>query len=90
MRRPRPHQPLAPWLEAPPFTGASQHAGGGHSGGKGMARIAGPGIAAGDDGARSVFDVVPTIIELVGGEAKAGLSGESFRREVEVEGLFSA
>jgi len=55
-----------------------------------MARIAGPGIAAGDDGARSVFDVVPTIIELVGGEAKAGLSGESFRREVEVEGLFSA
>jgi hypothetical protein len=58
---------------------------GGHTGGKGMAWIAGPGIAAGDHGTRSAFDVVPTIIELVGGEPGPALSGESFRRALECE-----
>lgn len=58
---------------------------GGHTGGTGIALLAGPGIAPGDRGTRSAFDLVPTIVELVGGEAGAGLSGESFRREVEAE-----
>lgn len=58
---------------------------GGHTGGKGLAWIAGPGIAAGDHGTRSAFDVVPTIVELLGAEPAPTLSGESFRRELECE-----
>jgi predicted AlkP superfamily phosphohydrolase/phosphomutase len=58
---------------------------GGHTGGKGIAWIAGPGIEPGDHGTRSAFDLVPTIVELVGEEAASELSGESFRRDVECE-----
>lgn len=58
---------------------------GGHTGGKGVAWLVGPGIAPGDMGTRSAFDLVPTIVELVGGEASARLSGESFRRALECE-----
>ena len=58
---------------------------GGHTGGKGLAWIAGPGIAAGDHGTRSAFDIVPTIVELLGADPAPTLSGESFRREVECE-----
>jgi hypothetical protein len=38
---------------------------GGHTGGPGFAYFHGPGIAAGDFGARSAFDVVPTVLELL-------------------------
>lgn len=49
---------------------------GGHTGPYGMAYLAGDGIAAGDYGIRSSFDVVPTIVELLG-EELPGLSGSS-------------
>lgn len=52
---------------------------GGHTGPYGLAYLAGDGIAAGDCGVRSSFDVVPTIIELLGEELPAGLSGGSLR-----------
>jgi predicted AlkP superfamily phosphohydrolase/phosphomutase len=55
---------------------------GGHTGGKGVAWLAGPGIRPGDYGTRSAFDLVPTIVDLLGGEADGRTSGESFRREV--------
>jgi hypothetical protein len=42
-----------------------------------MAYLAGDGIAAGDYGVRSSFDVVPTIVELLGEPLPAGLSGQS-------------
>jgi len=58
---------------------------GGHTGGNGAVWLAGPGIAPGDRGARSAFDLVPTIVELIGEEPAPALSGESFRREVEAE-----
>ncbi len=50
---------------------------GGHTGVHGVAYCSGPGIAAGDRGARSTFDVVPTLIELVGASPPPGLSGTS-------------
>jgi predicted AlkP superfamily phosphohydrolase/phosphomutase len=56
---------------------------GGHTGGTGVAWLAGPGIAAGDYGTRSAFDIVPTVIDLLGRDPGESLSGESFRREVE-------
>lgn len=50
---------------------------GGHTGPYGMAYLAGDGIAAGDFGVRSSFDVVPTIVELLGEQVASGLSGHS-------------
>jgi predicted AlkP superfamily phosphohydrolase/phosphomutase len=50
---------------------------GGHTGRHGMAYLAAPGLAPGDRGVRSAFDVVPTMVELLGSEPPAGLSGVS-------------
>jgi predicted AlkP superfamily phosphohydrolase/phosphomutase len=50
---------------------------GGHTGRYGMAYLHGEGIAAGDYGVRSSFDVAPTICALVTGEVPGGLSGRS-------------
>jgi predicted AlkP superfamily phosphohydrolase/phosphomutase len=49
---------------------------GGHTGPYGMAYFAGEGIAAGDFGVRSSFDVVPTLVDLLGEKLPAGFSGE--------------
>src|SRR5262249_55166868 len=49
---------------------------GGHTGPYGMAYLAGDGIAPGDYGVRSSFDVVPTLIELLGEKIPDGLSGQ--------------
>jgi predicted AlkP superfamily phosphohydrolase/phosphomutase len=51
---------------------------GGHTGGPGMAYVSGPGIASADHGMRDAFDVVPTIVELLGEARPAWMSGESF------------
>jgi predicted AlkP superfamily phosphohydrolase/phosphomutase len=50
---------------------------GGHTGPYGMAYIAAPGLEPGDHGVRSSFDVVPTLIRLLGGEPPPGMSGTS-------------
>jgi len=50
---------------------------GGHTGPHGMAYIAAPGLEPGDHGVRSAFDVVPTIVRLLGGEPPAHMSGKS-------------
>ena len=50
---------------------------GGHTGPYGMAFLAGDGIAAGDYGVRSSFDVVPSIVELLGEQLPPGFSGQS-------------
>jgi predicted AlkP superfamily phosphohydrolase/phosphomutase len=50
---------------------------GGHSGPYGMAYVAGDNVTAGDYAVRSSFDVVPTIVELLGEQLPAGLSGRS-------------
>lgn len=50
---------------------------GGHTGRFGMAYINNAGIEAGDRGVRSSFDVVPTLIELLGEPLPPGLSGTS-------------
>jgi predicted AlkP superfamily phosphohydrolase/phosphomutase len=50
---------------------------GGHTGPHGMAYVAAPGLAPGDRGIRSAFDVVPTVVELLGSRPPAGLSGVS-------------
>jgi hypothetical protein len=50
---------------------------GGHTGPYGMAYIAGDRIEAGDRGVRSSFDVVPTIVELLGERPAPDLSGRS-------------
>jgi arylsulfatase A-like enzyme len=42
-----------------------------------MAFLAGDAIAAGDGGVRSSFDVVPTIVALLGEPPLAGISGRS-------------
>jgi len=49
---------------------------GGHTGESGFLYLAGSGIAAGDHGMRSSFDVVPTVIDLLGGREGAA-SGTS-------------
>jgi predicted AlkP superfamily phosphohydrolase/phosphomutase len=49
---------------------------GGHSGGRGIAYLAVPEVAAADCGVRSAFDVVPTLLGLCGVSAP-GISGES-------------
>ncbi len=50
---------------------------GGHTGKHGMVFVAGTDMESGDYGVRSAFDVVPTVIELLGERKPAGLSGES-------------
>jgi hypothetical protein len=50
---------------------------GGHTGGHGMAYFSGAGIEAGDYGTRSAFDVVPTVVEMLGEPRPAQMSGES-------------
>ena len=50
---------------------------GGHTGPHGMAYIAGDRIEAGDRGVRSSFDVVPTIVELLGEPPAPDVSGRS-------------
>jgi predicted AlkP superfamily phosphohydrolase/phosphomutase len=50
---------------------------GGHTGPFGMAYVLKTGIEAGDRGIRSSFDVVPTLIELLGEPRPPGLSGTS-------------
>ena len=57
---------------------------GGHTGERGYACIAGPGIAPGDLGTRSAFDIVPTVIELLGAAALA-TSGASFAADLGAE-----
>ncbi|MBZ5612128.1 MAG: hypothetical protein LAP38_28045 [Acidobacteriia bacterium] len=52
---------------------------GGHTGPYGMAYLAGDGIAAGDYGVRSSFDVVPTIVELLGEKLPQELGGQSLQ-----------
>jgi predicted AlkP superfamily phosphohydrolase/phosphomutase len=49
---------------------------GGHTGGPGVGYLALPGVAPGDYGVRSAFDVVPTLLDLSGVSA-GGISGES-------------
>ena len=50
---------------------------GGHTGRYGMAYIRASDLAVGDHGIRSSFDIVPTIIQLLGGEPGHGVSGAS-------------
>jgi predicted AlkP superfamily phosphohydrolase/phosphomutase len=50
---------------------------GGHTGPHGMAYVAAPGLEPGDRGVRSAFDVVPTIVKLLGDRPPAPMSGES-------------
>lgn len=50
---------------------------GGHTGPFGMAYVSGEGITAGDFGVKSSFDVVPTLIDLLGEAVPPGLSGHS-------------
>ena len=56
---------------------------GGHTGGLGMAYVSGPGVAAADFGLRSAFDVVPTVVELLGETVPAWMSGTSFAQLLE-------
>ncbi len=53
---------------------------GGHTGPHGMAYFAGDDIVAGDFGVRSSFDVVPSIVDLLGEHLPPGFSGESVLR----------
>jgi predicted AlkP superfamily phosphohydrolase/phosphomutase len=53
---------------------------GGHTGRFGMAYLSNIAQGAGDKGVRSSFDVVPTLIELLGEPIPAGLSGTSLLR----------
>jgi predicted AlkP superfamily phosphohydrolase/phosphomutase len=50
---------------------------GGHTGPYGMAYVVAPGLEPGDRGVRSAFDVVPTIVELLGDQPPAHMSGKS-------------
>lgn len=55
---------------------------GGHTGKEGVAYFSGPGIAPGDCGTRSAFDVVPTVIDLLGAGSRPGVSGSSLINEL--------
>jgi predicted AlkP superfamily phosphohydrolase/phosphomutase len=55
---------------------------GGHTGRHGVAYLAGAGIRPGSLPARSAFDVVPTMIEMLGLKPSRPLSGESFFAEL--------
>jgi len=50
---------------------------GGHTGPYGMAYLSNAGLEVGDIGVRSSFDVVPTLIDLLGEPVPEGLSGAS-------------
>ncbi|MEX2220718.1 MAG: hypothetical protein WEG40_02875 [Candidatus Rokuibacteriota bacterium] len=50
---------------------------GGHTGRYGMAYVRAPGLEPGDRGVRSAFDVVPTIVSLLGDQPPAHMSGKS-------------
>jgi hypothetical protein len=50
---------------------------GGHSGGYGALYVKGTGIAAGNYGIRSSFDVAPTVVALSGMRCHATLDGEA-------------
>ncbi|HEY7611192.1 MAG TPA: alkaline phosphatase family protein [Alphaproteobacteria bacterium] len=50
---------------------------GGHTGGYGTAFVTGSGLAPGDYGLRSSFDVVPTVVDLLGEAKPAWMSGKS-------------
>jgi predicted AlkP superfamily phosphohydrolase/phosphomutase len=50
---------------------------GGHTGARGFAFIRGAGIQPGEHGTRSAFDVVPTLVDLLGRHSLQGLSGTS-------------
>lgn len=73
------------WSMAPPLGLSHPDAGvigplpyrrtGGHTGGHGFAFLHGQGIAAGDFGLRSAFDVVPTVVELLETEPPRRISG---------------
>jgi hypothetical protein len=54
---------------------------GGHTGPFGMAYVSGEGITPGDFGVRSSFDVVPTLIDLLGEPVSPDLSGRSLFAE---------
>lgn len=56
---------------------------GGHTGGAGFAHVIGEGVRPGAHGVRSAFDVVPTVVDMLGG-SPARLSGESFRSLIEI------
>jgi len=56
---------------------------GGHTGGAGFAHVIGEGVKPGAHGVRSAFDVVPTVVDMLGG-TPARLSGESFRSLIEL------
>jgi predicted AlkP superfamily phosphohydrolase/phosphomutase len=50
---------------------------GGHTGGPGVAYIAADGVAPGRHGLVSAFDLVPTVIDMLGAPCPPGLSGTS-------------
>jgi predicted AlkP superfamily phosphohydrolase/phosphomutase len=50
---------------------------GGHTGKHGMAYVVAPGVEPGDRGVRSAFDVVPTMVRLLGNQPPAHLSVKS-------------
>jgi predicted AlkP superfamily phosphohydrolase/phosphomutase len=50
---------------------------GGHTGPHGVAYVLAPGLEPGDRGVHSAFDVVPTIVKLLGHEPPAHMSGKS-------------
>jgi predicted AlkP superfamily phosphohydrolase/phosphomutase len=54
---------------------------GGHTGAQGFLYIKGNGIASSDGGLVSSFDVVPTILDLLGEAKMPGISGRSLARE---------
>jgi predicted AlkP superfamily phosphohydrolase/phosphomutase len=54
---------------------------GGHTGRFGMAYLYNIGIEAGDRGVRSSFDVVPTLVELLGEPLIPGLSGTTLLKQ---------
>jgi hypothetical protein len=58
---------------------------GGHTGHDGMAWVAGPGVAPGDLGEASAFDVVPTVIDLMGLKASRAISGRSWKSRIAPE-----
>jgi hypothetical protein len=55
---------------------------GGHTGKTGIAWFSGPSIAPGEYGVRSAFDVVPTVIDMLGEKRPPRLSGESMLAEI--------
>jgi hypothetical protein len=55
---------------------------GGHTGRTGVAWFAGPGIRPGDYPTRSAFDVVPTIVDMLGERPAVRISGTSALRDI--------